>query len=117
MDKNKKKEKVEKRTKYISRCSNINLRALQDEDNKMKFEGYAIVFDQPTVLWVGSDGTEYKEVISKNALANTDIKDVPLRYNHSRDWVLARERKKIGEGSLLLSIDDYGLKVCPVVSY
>ena len=109
MDKNK--EKVEKRTKFISRCSNINLRAVQDESDKMKFEGYAIVFDQATVLWVSRDGTEYKEIISKNALANADMNDVPLRYNHSRDWVLARTRKKVGEGSLLLSIDDYGLKV------
>lgn len=107
-----KREEVIKRQKYQGLCNNVKLRAIQDgEEQKMKFEGYAIVFNQETVLYKSQDGTEYKEIIDKNALANTDMKDVPLRYNHALDWILARTRKKIGPGSLRLSVDDYGLKV------
>lgn len=104
---------IKQRTKYRSFCNNINLRAIQDgeDNNKMKFEGYAIVFNQPTVLWKDEKGNEYKEVIDGEALRNTDMKDVPMRYNHDFSWILARTRKKLGEGSLLLSVDDYGLKV------
>lgn len=104
---------IQKRTKYVSLTSKVQLRAVENEDNKelMEFEGYAIVFDQSTVLYEGYDGEQYKEVIDKNSLTNTDITDVPLRYNHETSWVLARTRKKNGEGSLQLTIDAYGLKV------
>ena len=108
-----KSKNVKKGTRYVSRCDNIKLRAVQEEgQDKMAFEGYAIVFNQRTVLWKDPwDGTEYGEVIDKNALEGADISDVPMRYNHDNSWVLARTRKKTGEGSLRLSVDDYGLKV------
>lgn len=107
-------KEIKKGTKYRSICNNVQLRAVKDEDgtSKMKFEGYAIVFNQETVLYKDPyTGTEYKEVIDSKSLDNTDMKDVPMRYNHAVDWVLARTRKKSGEGSLVLSKDDYGLKV------
>lgn len=105
-------KQIIKRTKYQSMCDNIKFRAVQDEEgNKMRFEGYAIVFNQRTVLFKDSDGIEYGEIIDKDALNNTDMNDVPLRYNHETSWVLARTRKKIGPGSLVLTKDDYGLKV------
>lgn len=102
-----------KRQKYHSLCNDIKLRAVQDEngESKMRFEGYSIVFNQPTVLYKDYDGNEYKEVISDKALKNTDMKDVPFRYNHETNWILARTRKKTGAGSLKLSVDDFGLKV------
>ena len=107
-------KEIKKGTKYRSICNNVQLRAVKDEDgtNKMKFEGYAIVFNQETTLWKDPEtGVEYKEEIDSKALDNTDMKDVPMRYNHAMDWVLARTRKKSGEGSLVLTKDDYGLKV------
>lgn len=107
-------KEIKKGTKYRSICNNVQLRAVKDEDgsDKMKFEGYAIVFNQETVLWKDPEtGVEYKEEIDSKALDNTDMKDVPMRYNHAMDWVLARTRKKSGEGSLVLTKDDYGLKV------
>lgn len=107
-------KEIKKGTKYRSLCNNVQLRAVKDEDgeDRMKFEGYAIVFNQETVIWKDPDTmTEYKEVIDDQALSKTDMKDVPMRYNHAMDWVLARTRKKSGEGSLILTIDDYGLKV------
>ena len=106
-------KEIKKGTKYRSLCNNVQLRAVKDEDgsSKMKFEGYAIVFNQETVLWKDENGNEYKEIIDAKSLDNTDMKDVPMRYNHAVDWVLARTRKKSGEGSLVLTKDDYGLKV------
>ena len=107
-----KKKEFKRGTKYQSLCDKVQLRAVSNDDGteSMKFEGYAIVFNQETVLYK-YDNTEYKEIISDKALDNCDMSDVPLRYNHETSWVLARTRKKTGPGSLVLTKDDYGLKV------
>ena len=77
-----------------------------EEDNKMVLEGYAIVFDQETLI--GDEDNGFVEVISRNALKGTYMKDVPLKYNHmDNTYILARTRNN----SLTLTIDDYGLKV------
>lgn len=69
--------------------------------------GYAVVFDQRTVLFKDPDtGIEYGEIIDRHALDGADMSDVVLRYNHE-GRVLARTRG----GSLQLSIDDHGLKI------
>lgn len=69
--------------------------------------GYAVVFDQRTVLFKDPDtGIEYGEIIDRHALDGADMEDVVLRYNH-QGHVLARTRNK----SLQLSIDDHGLKI------
>ena len=94
---------MKKRNKYYSLVSGVKFRALDSEaanEDTMKFEGYAIVFNQPTVLYKDEEGNEYKEIIDGNALANAEMTDVPLRYNHSTSWILARTRKKVGAGSL-----------------
>lgn len=77
-----------------------------EEDNKMILEGYAIVFNQETLI--GDEENGFVEVISRDALKNTFMKDVPLKYNHMDSFlILARTKNK----SLTLSVDDYGLKV------
>lgn len=78
-----------------------------EEDNgEMILEGYAAVFDQPTVIWKDLDGNEYREVIDRNAFEKTDMRKCCLKYNHESSVpVLARVRG----GSLALSTDDYGL--------
>lgn len=107
---NKNKKEINTRNKLRSVSDNIKLRAEAQEDGSMKYEGYAIVFNQKTELY-RYNGISYYEIIDRNALVNADIKDVPLRYNHETNFVLARTRKKSGEGSLILTVDDYGLKV------
>lgn len=87
----------------------IELREAQvsenDEQRKV-LEGYAVVFDTPTVLYE-YDGIEYKEIINKDALSNADMKDVCLKYNHGDNaLILARTRN----GSLELTVDGHGLK-------
>ena len=87
----------------------IELRDAQFSENEEKqkvLEGYAVVFDSPTVLYE-YDGIEYKEVIARDAFDKADLKDVCLKYNHGDcAGILARTRN----GSLEINIDDYGLK-------
>ncbi len=84
----------------------IEIRAVEGEDDKMLIEGYAIKFDVPATHQNGR--RKFTEVIKKGALDKTDMKDVPLRYNHNDTWlIMARTRNK----SLKLIVDDIGLKI------
>lgn len=84
----------------------IEIRAVEDSGDKMLIEGYAIKFDVPATHQYGS--RKFTEVIKKGALDKTDMKDVPLRYNHNDTWlIMARTRNK----SLRLIVDDIGLKI------
>lgn len=83
----------------------VEIRMAQGQPDEMIVEGYALVFDAPTVLFEAG-GIAYKEVIKRNALNETNFKDCCLRYNHSDTVpILARTRG----GSLSLTIDDKGL--------
>ena len=55
-----------------------------DGNHEMIVEGYAVVFESPQTY-------EYTEVIDRNSLNTTDMKDCVLRYNHSSEaFSLAR---------------------------
>jgi len=91
------------KNKYEQRI--VEIRAVDSED-KMLIEGYAITYDQPATHQYGQ--RKFTEVIRKGALDKTDMKDVPLRYNHNDTWlIMARTRNK----SLQLIKDDIGLKI------
>lgn len=79
----------------------------EQTDNEMIVEGYAAVFEQPTVLFE-YDGIQYKEVIDRNAFNGCDMSAVPFKYNHSNDFL---SLAKTTNGTLQLSVDDNGLKV------
>lgn len=84
--------------KKETRMFNIESRA-DEGDDKMVIEGYAITFNEPATH-------EWTEVISDRALDNTDMSDVPLKYNHEDSHlIMARTRNK----SLELKKDDKGL--------
>lgn len=84
--------------KKETRMLEVELRA-NDEEDKMVIEGYAITFNQPATHG-------YTEIISDKALDNTDMSDVPLKYNHEDSHlIMARTRNK----SLELKKDDKGL--------
>jgi HK97 family phage prohead protease len=68
-------------------------------------EGYAAVFESPTVLYE-FDGVQYKETIERSAFDSADLRDVILNYNHDGK-VVARTRNK----TLQLAVDDRGLFV------
>ena len=84
----------------------IEIRAIENDENKMLVEGYAITFDQPATHQYGS--RKFTETIKRGALDKTDMRDVPLRYNHNDNvMIMARTRNK----SLKLLIDEKGLKI------
>ena len=86
--------------KKETRLLEVELRT-PEEDNKMIIEGYAITFNSPSTHG-------YTEIISDRALDNTDMSDVPLKYNHEDSHlIMARTRNK----SLELKKDEKGLLI------
>lgn len=80
------------------RLLDVELRT-PEEDDKMIVEGYAITFNSPATHG-------YTEIISERALDNTDMSDVPLKYNHEDSHlIMARTRNH----SLELKKDEKGL--------
>lgn len=75
----------------------------EDQDSGKYVEGYALTFEQPTVLYEW-DGIQYKEQIARGALMASDMKDVIFNYDHGGK-VMARTRNK----TLTLTVDDRGL--------
>ena len=92
------------KTKLENRLASIELR--NDDAEKMILEGYAIVFDEETLI--GDEKNGFIESISRSALNETNLKDVPMKYNHNDSFlIIARTRNK----SLTLTVDEKGLKV------
>ena len=82
-------------------AENLEVRNNDTDDEKMIIEGYAVVFESPA-----KHG--FTEIIDKNAFNECDMRDVPLKYNHSDNFlILARTRNN----SLQLILDDKGLKI------
>lgn len=77
---------------------------LQIEVSDRLVSGYAVVFD----TW--SNDLGFYEMILKGAITDETIKrsDVICKLNHNDQKVLGRS--KYGEGSLILEVDDKGLK-------
>lgn len=70
-----------------------------------KVEGYAVVFEQETVLYE-YDGIQYKEVIDRNAFEHTQMADVVMNFGHGGKPV-ARTKNK----TLELRVDATGLYI------
>jgi hypothetical protein len=78
----------------------------EEQENKMVLEGYAITFNQETLI--GDEKYGFIESIDRNALSDMAMKDVPMKYNHMDSFlIIARTKNK----SLSLSVDNIGLKV------
>lgn len=77
----------------------------EEEEKRYIVEGYATTYDDPYVLF-SYDGIDYKEQISRDALAGADMSDVIFLYNHE-GMVYARQ----SNGTLTLSSDERGLHV------
>lgn len=89
----------------LANISDFNIEHRQDDDGgKMIIEGYAAVYDDETLI--GNEDFGFFERIEKGAFKGANMKDVPLKYNHSDAVpILARTRNK----SLELITDDKGL--------
>ena len=78
----------------------------EEAEGKMTLEGYAIIFNQETLI--GNEEHGFMESIDHRALQNAQMKDVPMKYNHMDSFlIIARTKNK----SLTLSVDNIGLKV------
>lgn len=89
---------MEKKNKEI-RCVQAEMRALDNETDEMIIEGYPIIFNSPSTHG-------WTEIIDERALDNTDMTDVPLKYNHDDSHlIMARTRNN----SLELKKDEKGL--------
>lgn len=91
----------------LANISDFKIEIRKDEEanrDKMIIEGYAAVFDSETLI--GCEEWGFYESIDRKAFDGANMKDVPLKYNHSDAVpILARTRNK----SLELSVDDKGL--------
>ena len=84
----------------------FEIRAENDEIKGNFVEGTAIVFDKRTNLG------EFDEVISKDALSKTDLKDVRFLVNHNTDMIpLARSRNNNENSTMQMTVEEDGLKV------
>ena len=91
---------------YYSRAPSVGeMRAMDTEDGKKVISGLALRFNSPTVLFRIGD-TEYKEVISPNALDGCDLSDVVLDRGHDMEGKLLARTKS---GTLRLSVTGEGL--------
>lgn len=89
---------MEKETRLLA--ESLQVRS-NEGNNEMIVEGYAVVFDSPATHG-------FTEIIDRNAFNECDMRDVPLKYNHSDNFlILARTRNN----SLELIVDDKGLKI------
>ena len=83
----------------------IRLAEIRAAEEGQVVEGYALVFEQETVLFE-IDGIQYKEIIDRNALDGADLTDIPFKYNHSDNiMVMARTRNH----TLSVAPDEHGL--------
>ena len=82
------------------------------EDKVRRFEGYAIVWDSPSVVmcdwW---DDKVFREYIDKGAISKEmlDNSDIICTAFHNREMLLARHHAD-GTGTLSFEVDDTGVK-------
>ena len=90
----------------IIRSFNFDVKANNDEQHGNFIEGRAIVFDSPTDL--GS----FTEVISRDALRETDLRDVRFLVNHNTSMIpLARSRNNNANSTMQMVVTDEGLDI------
>lgn len=77
----------------------------ESTDEVMILEGYALKFNSETLI--GSEDYGFREVIDSKALDSADMKKVPLKYNHSDNYIAIASTKN---NSLELKVDKVGLK-------
>lgn len=75
------------------------------ENEEIKVRGYATTFDDPYVLWEDRD-LVLREVIDHDALANADMSDVIMQYDHE-----GRVFARTSNNTLTIVPDAHGLAI------
>ena len=90
----------------IIRSFNFDVKANQSEEHGNFIEGRAIVFDSPT------DIGPFEEIISKDALNETDLRDVRFLVNHNTDMIpLARSRNNNENSTMQMVVGEEGMDI------
>lgn len=99
-------------SKIIKRSFCAEMRAVEntEQTNEMIVEGYALRFNEDTVI--GQAPWGWIESIKREAMNSADISDVVLNMNHDDSKLVARTLNK----SLELIVDDVGLKIRGVIA-
>ena len=88
------------------RAFNFEVRAEQNEQHGTYITGTPIVFEQKTDMgW-------YEEVIDKDALNETDLKDVRFLVGHNTSMIpLARSRNNNENSTMQMTVTDRGMEI------
>ena len=88
------------------RAFNFEVRAEENEEHGHFLSGMPIVFDSRTDLgW-------HDEIIEKDALKDTDLRDVRFLINHNTDMIpLARSRNNNENSTMQMSVGDNGMAI------
>ena len=88
------------------RAFDFDIRAQQSDEHGHFITGVPIVFNEPTDLgW-------YREIISQDALNETDLRDVRFLVNHNTDMIpLARSRNNNANSTMQLSVTENGMEI------
>ena len=89
-----------------TRAFNFEVRAEQDEKHGDYITGTPIVFDQATDMgW-------YQESISRDALKDTDLKDVRFLVGHNTGMIpLARSRNNNENSTMQMTVNERGMDI------
>ena len=89
-----------------TRAFNFEIRAEQNEEHGTFITGTPIVFDQETDLgW-------YRESIDKDALMETDLRDVRFLVGHNTSMIpLARSRNNNEHSTMQMVVTDRGMEI------
>lgn len=88
------------------RAFNFDVHADQNEEHGHFLSGMPIVFNARTNLG------QYDEIISPEALANTDLRDVRFLINHNTDMIpLARSRNNNENSTMQMSVGEEGMEI------
>jgi HK97 family phage prohead protease len=88
------------------RAFNFEVRAEENEQHGTHITGTPIVFDQATDMgW-------YQETISREALKDTDLKDVRFLIGHNTGMIpLARSRNNNENSTMQMAVSDRGMEI------
>lgn len=103
---NKSLNNIELRRLSVSPEYRVESATNEDGNVEHYISGYAVVFEQPSrPFW-----DEWYEVIARGAFDNTDMSDVVMVVDHSREVGDVLARYKNGTGSLDITVDEQGVK-------
>ena len=85
----------------------FEVRAENNEEHGNFLTGRPIVFNEPTDM-----GGYYAEVIDRNALDETDLRDVRFLVGHNTSMIpLARSRRNNANSTMQMEIDENGMAI------